>query len=253
MSDLRNRLIRLAAAKPELRADLLPLLKEQADPASHDQNKPESYYGMPPKGKQAARKPKGVQASTLPSDDDIWKAITSDGDYFGRGYWWVTHGSTNSVDLYKIEGRTAKPVTGGVDWLKSFPRGDEFDRVEQLSSYSENSDFPIGGGFAGPFSSVDAAVKALLPRAPKFAASGRQAGTGRTAKLMARQESILQKYMNAAVASGVRAATGWDELPDNVRAALRQVKDQETLWMDVDRWFADNAPASRYRWASRRA
>jgi hypothetical protein len=56
MSDLRSRLIRLAAAKPELRADLLPLLQEQADPASVDQNKPESYYGLPPRGVQAARR-----------------------------------------------------------------------------------------------------------------------------------------------------------------------------------------------------
>jgi uncharacterized protein YukE len=57
MSDaaLRSRLIRLAAANPELRAEILPLLKEQADPASHDQNKPESYYGLPPKGVQASR------------------------------------------------------------------------------------------------------------------------------------------------------------------------------------------------------
>ena len=54
MTDLRSRLIRLAAAKPELRADLLPLLQEQADPASVDQNKPESYYGLPPRGVQAA-------------------------------------------------------------------------------------------------------------------------------------------------------------------------------------------------------
>ena len=54
MSDLRSRLIRLAAANPELRADLLPLLKEEADPASKDQNKPESYYGLPPRGIQAS-------------------------------------------------------------------------------------------------------------------------------------------------------------------------------------------------------
>ena len=53
---LRSRLIRLAAAKPELRADLLPLLREDADPASVDQNKPESYYGLPPRGVQAARR-----------------------------------------------------------------------------------------------------------------------------------------------------------------------------------------------------
>ena len=56
MTDLRSRLIRLAAARPELRADLLPLLQEQADPASVDQNKPESYYGLPPRGVQAARR-----------------------------------------------------------------------------------------------------------------------------------------------------------------------------------------------------
>lgn len=58
MSDaaLRSRLIRLAAVHPELRADILPLLKEQSDPASHDQNKPESYYGLPPRGVQAARR-----------------------------------------------------------------------------------------------------------------------------------------------------------------------------------------------------
>lgn len=53
---LRSQLIRLAAAKPELRADLLPLLKEDAGSASVDQNKPESYYGLPPRGVQAARR-----------------------------------------------------------------------------------------------------------------------------------------------------------------------------------------------------
>jgi len=54
MSNLRTRIIRLAAANPELRADLLPLLKEQSDPASADQNKPESYYGLAPRGVQAS-------------------------------------------------------------------------------------------------------------------------------------------------------------------------------------------------------
>jgi hypothetical protein len=48
-SDLRSRLIRLAAVNPELRSDLLPLLQQDSDPASHDQNKPESYYGFPAK------------------------------------------------------------------------------------------------------------------------------------------------------------------------------------------------------------
>jgi hypothetical protein len=64
---LRNNLIRLAAANPELRADLLLLLKEQSDPASHDQNKPEAYYGLPPKGVQAtARKAHGPVALIRP-------------------------------------------------------------------------------------------------------------------------------------------------------------------------------------------
>jgi hypothetical protein len=71
----------------------------------------------------------------------------------------------------------------------------------------------------------------------------------KTARLMARQEVILQKYLGAAASSGVRAATDWDELPDRVRQALQQVKDQETLWMDVNRWFMDNAPP-HLRWAS---
>jgi hypothetical protein len=51
---LRSRLIRLAHMRPELRSELLPLLQEDADPASHDQNKPEYYYGLPPRGVQAS-------------------------------------------------------------------------------------------------------------------------------------------------------------------------------------------------------
>lgn len=85
---------------------------------------------------------------------------------------------------------------------------------------------------------------------PKKPALGDPALPPKTAKLMSRQEALLQKYMDEAARSGARAATGWDELPDSVRAALRRVKDQETLWMDVDRWFMDNAPASGFRWAS---
>lgn len=84
---------------------------------------------------------------------------------------------------------------------------------------------------------------------PKKPAIGDPALTPKTAKLMSRQEGLLQKYMDAVARSGARAATGWDELPDSVREALRRVKDQETLWMDVDRWFMDNAPAHGFRWA----
>jgi len=55
-STLRTQIIRLAAAHPELRSDLLPLLKEDSAPESVDQNKPEHYYGLPPRGVQAAAK-----------------------------------------------------------------------------------------------------------------------------------------------------------------------------------------------------
>lgn len=85
---------------------------------------------------------------------------------------------------------------------------------------------------------------------PKKPALGDPALPPKTAKLMSRQEALLQKYMETAARSGARAATDWDELPDSVREALRRVKDQETLWMDVNRWFMDNAPAGGLRWAA---
>jgi len=71
MSDvaLRSRLIRLAAVHPELRADILPLLKEQSDPASHDQNKPESYYGLSPRGVQASYRKEAMSLIGLTEED----------------------------------------------------------------------------------------------------------------------------------------------------------------------------------------
>ena len=54
-SELRRRVIRLAASNPELRKDLLTILKEEADPTSHDQNLPETWYGLPPKTAGAAK------------------------------------------------------------------------------------------------------------------------------------------------------------------------------------------------------
>ncbi len=54
MSDLRRRIIRLAAeSEPALKKDLLSILKDQADPVSHDQNLPATYYGLPPKAAAA--------------------------------------------------------------------------------------------------------------------------------------------------------------------------------------------------------
>lgn len=59
----------------------------------------------------------------------------------------------------------------------------------------------------------------------------------RTSKLMSRQEAILKKYLADA---GSRAVSDFDDLPANVRSALEAVKDQETLWSDVNRWLDDN-------------
>ena len=54
-------------------------------------------------------------------------------------------------------------------------------------------------------------------------------------RLMRRQENMLEKYL----ASGGDAMS-FDDLPEKVQGGLRKVKDQETLWSDVDRWLGDN-------------
>lgn len=72
----------------------------------------------------------------------------------------------------------------------------------------------------------------------------------RVGKLMSRQEAILKAYLQQA---GSRAVMDYDSLPSNVRDALVRVKDQETLWSDVERWLGDNRqmPADRFdRWAA---
>ena len=68
----------------------------------------------------------------------------------------------------------------------------------------------------------------------------------KTAKLQARQEAILKEYLK----SGGTAML-YDDLPPNVWAAIRRVKDQETLPSDVDRWLSDhNNPHTRSMWAA---
>jgi hypothetical protein len=59
----------------------------------------------------------------------------------------------------------------------------------------------------------------------------------KTSKLQSRQEKILKKYLDSA---GSRAVMDFDELPPDVQADLKKVKDQETLWSDVNRWLGDN-------------
>ena len=61
--------------------------------------------------------------------------------------------------------------------------------------------------------------------------------SNKEAKLMSRQEKILKDYLASA---GSRAVMEYDDLPSSVRDALTKVKDQETLWSDVNRWLGDN-------------
>jgi len=70
--------------------------------------------------------------------------------------------------------------------------------------------------------------------------------TPKTARLMKRQEKVLQKYLDSA---GSRAAMDYDSLPSNVRSALERIKDQESLWSDVERWLGDNNNPHLARWA----
>jgi len=51
---LRNQLIKLAFENPELRKDVLPLVMQFKDPASENENKPEHWYNLPPRGVQAS-------------------------------------------------------------------------------------------------------------------------------------------------------------------------------------------------------
>ena len=55
----------------------------------------------------------------------------------------------------------------------------------------------------------------------------------KTARLMKRQIKILEKF----VANAYDVPIFFDDLPPNVIAQLRRVKDQETLHMDVERWL----------------
>ena len=70
----------------------------------------------------------------------------------------------------------------------------------------------------------------------------------KTARLMKRQIKILEKY----VASAYDVPYFFDDLPSNVIAQLRRVKDQETLHMDVERWLGDWKMSQRMnsRWAN---
>ena len=74
------------------------------------------------------------------------------------------------------------------------------------------------------------------------------ANMNRTARLMKRQEKVLQKYLDSA---GSRAVSDYDSLPSSVRSALERIKDGESLWSDVERWLGDNNNPHLARWAKK--
>lgn len=70
----------------------------------------------------------------------------------------------------------------------------------------------------------------------------------RESKLMNRQQNILDKWLETS--EGERAVSRghvfYDDLPDGLRRQLERVKDQETLWSDVERYLSDVAMNKRY-------
>ena len=52
--------------------------------------------------------------------------------------------------------------------------------------------------------------------------------------LLKRQERILKEYFETAPDPPM---TEYDKLPPKIRSALERVKNQETLWMDAERWL----------------
>lgn len=79
---------------------------------------------------------------------------------------------------------------------------------------------------------------------------GPKVASEKTARLMSRQEKILQQYLDKA---GTRAVMDYADLPPRTQQMLRRVKDQETLPMDVDRWLMDNNNPHLSRWAKEAA
>jgi hypothetical protein len=113
------------------------------------------------------------------------------------------------------------------------------------ASYGED-DCPVCGGEGMPLGALGS-KKFYRCRdcGMEFSEDGIEPGrgmsaSGKTGKLMKRQEKILKDKAGDAMS--------FDDLPSSVQAALRKVKDQETLWSDVDRWLGDhNNPHLRKR------
>jgi len=68
------------------------------------------------------------------------------------------------------------------------------------------------------------------------------------AKLMSRQQKLLDKWSESSEGKRFlsKGYVMWDELPSGLITALTRVKDQETLWSDVERYLGDKASAMRY-------
>jgi hypothetical protein len=69
-----------------------------------------------------------------------------------------------------------------------------------------------------------------------------------TAKLMSRQKSLLDSWLKTLAGKNAvsRGLVSYDDLPSTLTRALERVKNQETLWMDVERYLGDVAMNMRY-------
>lgn len=179
MSDLRNRLIRLAAAKPELRADLLPLLREQADPASHDQNKPESYYGLQPRGVQAARREDPNRVVFKVSRQVDTGELTVHNMTGGKKYVLSAYGSDPQEMAETLEASASASLRfqsmGTLDGPElNYVQAPRLPRpmAERLVTLATAI---VGAHYVALQGTSSGLQWVILPRAPKFAATDRKA------------------------------------------------------------------------------
>jgi hypothetical protein len=167
---LRSRLIRLAAAKPELRADLLPLLKEDADPASVDQNKPESYYGLPPRGVQAARREDPNRVVLMVTNSIVGPMVVNVTNRSNRKY--AYDGSVEGLAATLQDAATASIRFQSMDFLD----GPEINvvkapRVPMRLADAVSSRAKVGPVYVALRGTEMGLEWVILPRAPKVAST----------------------------------------------------------------------------------
>ena len=136
------------------------------------------------------------------------------------------------------------PTNGGVGWVMEVIRGKladgEMPSKKQVVQTIHNGKDWAEKYHRQNWGGVVEVLEKLLDKGLVKDASAK------TSKLMSRQEAILKKYLE-----GGGNAMSFDDLPSSTVKALEAVKDQETLWSDVERWLGDNNnPHLKSKWAT---